>query len=432
MKNKGLKLYNKAKKIIPGGTMLYSKKPELYLPENWPTYFSKSKGCHIWDISGNKYLDMLFAVGTNTLGYANDNIDKQVVKYIKKGNMTSLNSPEEVELAELLLKLHPWSHQVKFMRGGGEANAALIRIARASTRKQNIAFCGYHGWHDWYLSSNLNNKKNLDIHLMSNLKFKGVSNSLRNTSYPFLYNNFNTLKKTIKKNNIGIIIMEVTRNMSPKDNFLKKVRKLCDEKKIVLIFDECTSGFRECLGGKHLDYGVNPDLAMFGKAMGNGYAINAIIGKKKFMKNCDKTFISSTFWTERTGSIAALSTIKYMKQHKTFKLIKKQGLLIKSMWKKIALRHKVDIEIISLDSIPIFIFKKNHNIKKTFLTQEMLRSNILASNIIYVSIFHKGKNLNRYFKKLDVIFKKISKLSINQINEKINKKKSYSPMSRLN
>ena len=432
MRNKSLKLYNTAKKIISGGTMLYSKRPELYLPNKWPTYFYKSKDCYLWDIDGNRYIDMLFAVGTNTLGYANKEIDNFVINFIKKGNMTSLNSPEEVELAKLLLKLHPWSDQVKFTRSGGEANATAIRIARASTSRHNIAFCGYHGWHDWYLSSNLNNKKNLDTHLMSNLKFEGVAKNLKNTSFPFLYNDFEGLKKIVKKNNIGIIIMEVMRNIPPKDNFLHKVRKLCNQKKIILIFDECTSGFRECLGGKHLEFKVHPDLAMFGKAIGNGYAINAILGKNKYMKNSEKSFISSTFWTERIGNIAALSTIKYMKKYKTYKFIKQQGLKIKSMWKKISEKYHVEIDVISLDSIPIFIFKDNHNIKKTYLTQEMLKAKILASNIIYVSIFHKDKIINKYFRKLDSIFKILSETKITEIKKKIKEGESYSPMTRLN
>mgnify|MGYP006148640983 FL=1 len=432
VRNKSLKLYNTAKKIISGGTMLYSKRPELYLPNKWPTYFYKSKDCYLWDIDGNRYIDMLFAVGTNTLGYANKEIDNLVINYIKKGNMTSLNSPEEVELAKLLLKLHPWSDQVKFTRSGGEANAAAIRIARASTSRQNIAFCGYHGWHDWYLSSNLNNKKNLDTHLMSNLKFEGVTKNLKNTSFPFLYNDFAGLKKIVKKNNIGIIIMEVMRNIPPKNNFLHKVRKLCNQKKIILIFDECTSGFRECLGGKHLEFKVNPDLVMFGKAMGNGYAINAILGKSKYMKNSEKSFISSTSWTERIGNIAALSTIKYMKKYKTYKFIKQQGLKIKSMWKKISNKYHVEIDVISLDSIPIFIFKDNHNIKKTYLTQEMLKAKILASNIIYVSIFHEDKIINKYFRNLDSIFKILSETKITEIKKKIKGGESYSPMTRLN
>ena len=420
MKNKGIKFYDQAKKIIPGGTMLFSKKPELYSENQWPSYYRKSKDCYLWDLNNKKFLDMLFLVGTNTLGYANKFVDKQILKSIGKGNMSSLNSPEEVELAKLLIKIHPWADQVRFTRGGGEANSAIIRIARASTKKQNIAFCGYHGWHDWYLSSNLNNKKNLDNHLMSNLK------------YAFMYNDLNGLKRLIKKKNIGIIIMEVIRNYVPNDNFLKKIRNICNKKKIILIFDECTSGFRENLGGKHLEFKVYPDLAMFGKAMGNGYAINAIIGKKKIMKNCEKTFISSTFWTEKIGSVAALSTINYMKKHKTFKKIKKQGLKVKSKWKKLSNKYNLDLKVLSMDSIPIFVFKKNHDLKRKFFILEMLKNNILASNIIYLSICHNDKILKVYFKHLEKTFEKISRTPISQMKKDISQLKKISNIRRLN
>jgi len=430
MKNKGLKLYNKAKILIPGGTMLYSKKPELYCPDSWPSYYSKAKDCYVWDINGKKYLDMLFAVGTNNLGYANTYVDNKVIESIRKSNMSSLNSTEEVELAKLMIRIHPWAHQVKFTRGGGEANAAIIRIARSSTKKQNIAFCGYHGWHDWYLSSNLNNQKNLDAHLMSNLKSHGIPKNLKNTTFPFLYNDIAGLKKLIKNKNIGIIIMEVTRNIDPKFNFLKKVRKICNEKKVILIFDECTSGFRETLGGKHLEYKVYPDLAMFGKAIGNGYAINAIIGKKKYMKNFNKTFISSTFWTERSGNVAALNSIKFMIKNKTYKTIKKQGQKIKKIWHDLSQKYNVDIEVISMDSLPVLIFKKDHNLKKSFLTQEMLKVGILASNIVYVSICHNDKILKKYSKNLESVFKKISKFK--DLKKFLLGRQSFSPISRLN
>ena len=346
--------------------------------------------------------------------------------------MTSLNNSEEVKLAKMLVKLHPWSSQVRFFRGGGEANAAAIRVARASTKKNNIAFCGYHGWHDWYLSSNHNNKKNLDTHLMSNLKSYGVPEELKNSSFPFFYNDFEGLEKLIREKKIGIIIMEVRRNIKPKDNFLKKVRAICNKYKIILIFDECTSGFRENLGGMHLSYKVNPDMAMFGKAMGNGYAINAIIGKKKFMKNFDKTFVSSTFWTERIGSVAAISTINFMKKNKTYLFLKKQGKKIKSEWKKISQSTNVEIDVYSLDSIPIFSFKKFHNLRKTYLTQEMLKKGIIASNIIYVSISHNNKILKIYFKNLKNIFKTISTLSEKDLKKRINGRECFSPFSRLN
>ena len=277
----GVNLYKYAKTIIPGGTTLFSKRSELHLPEKWPAYFKKAKELNIWDLEGNKYQDMFCAVGTSILGYNNEKVNKSVLKNINHGNLTTLNCPEEVFLAKEIIKHHPWASMAKFTRGGGEANSLAIRIARANTNNKNVAFCGYHGWHDWYLSANINSKKNLDQHLMPGLNYDGIPNSLKNTSFPFQYNDFENLLKLIKKKNIGIIKMEVMRNMKPQNNFLQKVRKICNKKKIILIFDECTSGYRENMGGIHLKFKVDPDMAIFGKALGSGYAINAVLGKKK-------------------------------------------------------------------------------------------------------------------------------------------------------
>ena len=432
-KNKKIINYYKfAKKIIPGGSMLYSKKAELYSPDYWPYYYQKSKGCYLWSVDGKKYIDMMFAVGTNTLGYCKKEVDNEVIKAIKKGNMTSLNNNDEVELAKILIKLHPWSNNVRFFRGGGEANAAAIRVARASAKKQNIAFCGYHGWHDWYLSSNYNDKNNLDAHLMSNLKSYGVPIELKNSCFPFFYNDFEGLKKLVRFKKIGIVIMEVRRNVEPKNNFLKKVRHLCNKNNIILIFDECTSGFRENMGGMHMEYGVYPDLAMFGKALGNGFAINAVIGKKKIMKNFDKTFVSSTFWTERVGSVAGLATLSFMKKNKTYEFIKLQGKKIKLKWKKIAKEFNIDIFVSGLDSIPKFAFKKEDNLKKTYLTQQMLKRGYIASNIVYVSISHNDTILKKYFKNLREVFQKISKMNDSNLKKEIIGRECFSPFSRLN
>ena len=159
--NTGIKLYKRAKKVILGGNMLLSKKPEMLLPGNhWPSYFSKAKKNFVWDLNNKKYVDMMMYVGHNILGYSNPVIDNYVSKFSKKGNLTSLNCPEEVLLAEKLIEMHPWAHMAKFARSGGEANAISIRIARAATGKDHIAICGYHGWHDWYLSVNLKGKIN--------------------------------------------------------------------------------------------------------------------------------------------------------------------------------------------------------------------------------------------------------------------------------
>lgn len=422
--------YKKAQKVIAGGTMLFSKKPDLFLPDYWPTYFQKAKKCFVWGLDGKKYLDMYFGVGTNTLGYANNIIDKKVIDGIKKSNMSSLNAPEEFYLAKKLIKYHKWAKKVRFTRSGGEANAVAIRIARASTQKQNVAFCGYHGWHDWYLSSNLNNSNNLDKHLMSNLKFKGVVKNLKNTSFPFIYNDFKGLENLVKNKRIGIIKMEVYRNIHPKDNFLKKVRALCDKKNIILIFDECTSGFRETLGGKHLDFNVNPDLAIFGKAIGNGYAINAILGIEKYMKNIDQTFISSTFWTERSGPIAALETLNQMQRLKSYKIIKRQGKKIKKIWRDVSKKTNIKIDISGMDSIPIFTFQKEHNLFKSYFTQEMLKNNILASNSIYVSIVHTDIVLKKYKKLFNKIFHKLK--NTQNIKKLLDGREAISLMNRLN
>ena len=248
----GQNLWNKAKEIIPGGNMLLSKRSEMFLPDLWPSYFSKAKGCYIWDLNDRKLTDLsIMGIGTNILGYGNEEVDQSVKEVIQKGNMSTLNCPEEVYLAEKLLDIHKWANKVRFSRAGGEANSIAVRIARAATGKEKIAICGYHGWHDWYLSANLNKSKGLDGHLMPGLEPKGVPKNLEGTVFTFNYNKFDELEKLVKHQNIGVIKMEVERNNKPENQFLQKVRKLANEKQIVLIFDECTSGFRETFGGLH-------------------------------------------------------------------------------------------------------------------------------------------------------------------------------------
>ena len=319
-------LYEKAKRLIPGGTQLLSKRPEMFAPENWPAYYREAQGCEVIDLDGNRLLDMsIMGIGTCLLGYNDPDVSSAVIRRIKAGSMSSLNNPEEVELAEALLEIHPWAEQVRYSRTGGEAMAIAVRIARAKTRRNIIAFCGYHGWHDWYLSSNITNKNNLDSHISNNIRIAGVNKKLKNTTYLFQYNDLEKLEYLLKNKNIGIIKMEVERNTKPKNNFLKQVRRLANKYKAVLIFDECTSGFRETFGGLHKFYNVEPDIAIFGKALGNGYAINAIIGKKSVMSYASSTFISSTFWTERVGPAAALETLNVMEKTKSWQKITLTG-----------------------------------------------------------------------------------------------------------
>jgi glutamate-1-semialdehyde 2,1-aminomutase len=409
---KGQSLYKKAKTLIPGGTMLLSKRPELYLPELWPAYFSKAKGCKVWDLDGNELLDMcIMGIGTNTLGYGNDEVDAAVMETVKSGNMSTLNCPEEVYLAEKLIEINPWADMVRFARSGGEANSIAIRIARAASGRDKVAICGYHGWHDWYLSANLNGGgDDLSGHLIPGLSPNGVPKNLKDTVFPFHYNNYDELLSIVTSNDIGIIKMEVVRNYGPEDNFLSKVRELATAKNIVLIFDECTSGFRETYGGIHKKYGVEPDIAMFGKTIGNGYALTAVVGKRSVMEAAQNTFISSTFWTERIGPTAALATLKVMERIRSWEMITSVGKKIQHGWQKIADENKVAIEISGIPALSSYSFNSsNALIYKTFVTQEMLKKGFLASSDFYACTEHTEDKLELYLNALNEVFCAIAK-----------------------
>lgn len=402
----GQKLYKRAKKIIPGGNMLLSKRPEMFLPDQWPSYFSKSKGCTVWDLDGVSYIDMsIMGIGTNILGYGHPEVDEAVKQAVKDGNMSTLNAPEEVYLAEKLVELHPWADMVRFARSGGEANAIAVRIARAASGRDKIAVCGYHGWHDWYLAANLDDKKNLTGHLLPGLDPKGVPRELVGTTFPFNYNDFSSLEKIVSEHDIGAIKMEVSRNMGPENNFLHRVRKLASQKNIVLIFDECTSGFRETFGGLHKKYGVEPDMAMFGKAMGNGYAVTATIGTKEVMEAAQSSFISSTFWTERIGSVAALKTLEVMERNHSWEKITQTGKSIRQGWQDLAERYDISISHFGLPALTGFNFLSKNALKyKTFISQEMLKRGYLASNSVYVCEEHSNQIVENYLSELSELF----------------------------
>ena len=419
----GQKLYKRAKKIIPGGNMLLSKRPEMFLPEKWPSYFSKAKGCEVWDLDGNKFIDMsIMGIGTNTLGYGHPEVDEAVRITIKNGNMSTFNCPEEVYLAEKLVEIHPWAKMVRLARSGGEANAIAIRIARAASGKDKVAICGYHGWHDWYLSANLNHKKELDGHLLPGLKPNGVPSVLKDTVFPFNYNNFDELERITNEHDIGVIKMEVARSYEPQNNFLQKVRQLATKKNIVLIFDECTTGFRETFGGLHKKYNIEPDLAMFGKALGNGYAITAIIGIKEVMDYAQTTFISSTFWTERIGPSAALKTLEIMEREKSWEKITKIGNNVSKIWKNLAKKHSVSLTVTGLPALISMRIESDLNLEyKTLITQEMLKKGYLAGNSVYTCTEHSEHILRGYEEALDKVFKLIAECEqgrpINQLLE---------------
>ncbi|HUH59524.1 MAG TPA: aminotransferase class III-fold pyridoxal phosphate-dependent enzyme [Candidimonas sp.] len=405
----GQKLWKRAKQVIPGGSMLLSKRAEMFLPELWPAYFSRAKGCTVWDLDNNSYIDMsIMGIGTNILGYGHPEVDEAVLKTVASGNMSTFNCPEEVYLAEKLIEMHPWADMARLARSGGEANAIAIRIARAASGKDNVAVCGYHGWHDWYLSANLGNDEVLAGHLLPGLEPKGVPSALRGTVFPFTYNNFAELEQLVRDKNIGVIKMEVSRNHGPEDNFLHKVRQLATRNGIVLIFDECTSGFRQTFGGLHKLYGVEPDLALFGKALGNGYAITATIGRREVMEAAQSTFISSTFWTERIGPSAALKTLDVMERTQSWDYITATGLEIRRRWQQMAETHGLKIEHWGLPALTGFTFVSPDALAyKTLITQELLAKGYIGGNSVYVSTEHSPEVVDGYFELLDPVFRLI-------------------------
>jgi glutamate-1-semialdehyde 2,1-aminomutase len=431
----GAKLWKRAKKIIPGGNMLLSKRPEMFLPEKWPAYFSRAKGCYVWDMDGIRYTDVsIMGIGTNILGYGRKEIDEAVGQTVCAGNMSTLNCPEEVYLAEKLVEIHPWANMVRFARTGGEANAVAIRIARAASGRSGVAICGYHGWHDWYLAANLGDAGNLEGHLLPGLDPKGVPENLKGTVFPFQYNKIDELEAIVSNHKIGIIKMEVMRNKEPENCFLQKVRDIASKNRIVLIFDECTSGFRETYGGLHKKYGVEPDIAMFGKALGNGYAITAVIGRREVMEAAQNTFISSTFWTERIGPTAGLKTLEVMEEAQSWVDVTMKGLQVKKRWQDLADRNSLKISHWGIPALAGFTIESvNALAYKTLITQEMLRKNFLAANCIYISTEHSQDVLDSYFDNLTPVFKLIAECESGRpVGEVLTSAVCHSGFKRLN
>src|ERR1700726_3821460 len=357
---KGWELFEKARRIIPGGTQLLSKRPSMFLPAQWPSYFAKARGTEVTDLDGKTYIDMsMMGIGACVLGYADPDVDRAAKDAIDAGVASTLNAPEELVLAELLLDLHPWAQMVRYSRGGGEAMSIAVRIARAHTGRDKIAFCGYHGWSDWYLAANLGEDEALDAHLLPGLEPRGVPRGLQGTALPFHYNQIDELKSIVKgnRNSLAAIVMEPQRGNEPAPGFLQEIRTIASEIGAVLIFDEITTGFRMTDGGIHLLLNVNPDIAVFAKAMANGYAMAAVIGTEEIMQAAQATFISSTNWTERIGPAAAIATIGKFRREKVAPHLIAIGNQVMEGWKAIAHRTGLRLHTSGLPSLCHFSFE---------------------------------------------------------------------------
>ncbi|HXI13963.1 MAG TPA: aminotransferase class III-fold pyridoxal phosphate-dependent enzyme [Thermoanaerobaculia bacterium] len=436
-KRKGQKLYERARQIIPGGTQLLSKRPEMFLPKEWPSYYSRATGAETYDLDGRRYLDFShFGVGACVLGFADPDVERAVIEAIRSGSMSTLNAPEEVELAELLIELHPWAQMVRFARCGGEAMAVAVRIARASTGRDKVAFCGYHGWNDWYLAANLSEDHALDGHLLPGLFPAGVPRGLAGTMFPFHYNNLEELEQIVRDHGseLAAIVMEPARNAGPAEGFLESIREIASRIGAVLVFDEVTSGWRMNTGGIHLGYGVTPDMAVFAKGMANGYAMAAIIGIRSIMEAAQDSFISSTFWTERIGPVAALATIRKHRAENVAQHLVDVGVQVQTGWHEAADRGGLKLHVEGIPPLSHFGFDHpNSAALMTYFTQEMLDRGFLASASFYSSFAHKSLLVAEYLAAVSEAFRAVAQaLAENNVESRLRGPVKHSGFQRLN
>ena len=399
-RNKGSLLWDRAKQIIPGGNQLLSKRAEQFLPDHWPAYYQSAKGCLVQDLDGKWYRDFsIMGIGTCSLGYANQEVNDAVISAIQNGSMSTLNCYEEVQLAEALTNLHPWVGGVRFARSGGESCSIAIRIARAYTGRDVVLFSGYHGWHDWYLATNLADGDNLNSQLLPGLEPAGVPSSLTGSVFPFMEGDIDAFDAYIEnyKGQIGAVMMEIWRYQDPDLDFIHHVQKRCQEEGIILIFDEISSGFRLSTGGSHSIWDLEPDICILGKALGNGHPIGAVIGRDDIMDAAQSSFISSSYWTERVGFAASLKVLEIFERDNIVEGLKSSGSKIKNGLNQMIKQTELDIKIIGVDSVPIIAFGGDYRLEvKTLFTQEMLKRGFLAGNVIYVSHAHKDEDIEAY------------------------------------
>ena len=404
----GQALYRRARTLIPGGTQLLSKRPELFLPEQWPSYYERAKGARVWDLDGNSYLDFTHcAVGTCTLGYADDEVNAAVAKKIQAGSMGTLNCPEEVELAEVLIDLHQWADMIRYARTGGEALAIAARVTRAATGRTRIAVCGYHGWTDWYLAANIADGSNLDEHLLPGLSPVGVPPALEGSVIPFRYNRIDELETIVAEhgNDLAAVFMEPQRNEPPTDGFVEKVRDATMACGAVLLFDEVTSAWRMNTGGIHLTMGITPDMAVFAKGMSNGYPMAAVIGTRAVMEAAQDTFISSTYWTEGIGPVAAIATIgKHRRENAADHLIR-IGNRVRAGWRDAARSVNLGLNVHGIPPLSGFAFEgEGDAVMTTLFSQEMLARGFLAAPAFYPMLAHTDEHVDLYLDALAEVF----------------------------
>jgi len=385
---KSKELYNRAKPLIPGVTQTLAKGPTQFSQGVSPIYLQAGKGCRVTDVDGNEYIDYCMAIGPIILGYSYPAVDEAVRRQLKDGITFSLMHPLEVELAELLVELIPCAESVRYGKNGCDVTTAAIRLSRAATGREHVITCGYHGWHDWYITVTDRNK--------------GIPSSVNELTTTFQYNDIDSLKEAFNvfKGDVACVIMEPLTIEPPKDGFLEAVRELTLKEGSLLIFDEIWTGFRFAIGGVQEMTGVIPDLATFSKAMANGMPISAIVGKRKYMDLFEKdVFYYLTYGGEALSLAAAVATINEIREKNVIEYLYKQGGKLKEGYNEIAKRIEVYhlTKCVGYPCRSVITFEANAGFDplemKTLVQQEMIKRGILWAGFHNISYSHSDTEI---------------------------------------
>lgn len=381
---KSNELYSRALGLIPSVTQTLAKGPGQWIKGIAPKYLVKGKGSHVWDVDGNEYIDFMMGVGPLSLGYAYPKVDEAIKKQLEDGITFSMMHPLEVEVAEIIRDIIPNAEAVRYSKTGADATSAAVRLARAYTGKNKILCCGYHGWHDWYIAVTARNH--------------GIPESVQAISFTFNYNDIDSVKNSID-DDVAAIILEPVVFEEPKNNFLHKLAELCNEKNIVLIFDEMWTGFRMALGGAQEFFGITPDLATYSKAVANGMPISILTGKRRIMDLADEDiFFYTTFGGEALSLAAVKATIQELKDKNVPQYLRTQGKKLKDGYNTITQKLGMDFtKAIGYEwrSMATFDVKAGDPlIQKSLMQQEMIKRGVLWQGFHNMCFSHSDSDID--------------------------------------
>ena len=394
---------SRAELSIPLGSQTFSKSKTQYPVGISPLYAAKSKGAYLWDIDGNKYIDLVNSLAAVTLGYGDKGLEKSILKQLKLGVSLSLPTKIESEVAELIIELVPSAEMVRFSKNGSDATSAAIRLARAFTGRDQIVACGYHGWHDWYIGTTSRNK--------------GIPTAVSALTHNFQYNDIESLKSALKLNEgkVAAVIIEPMNDTYPQPGFLKEVQVLAKKAGAVLIFDEVITGFRFSEGGAQKLFNVTPDLATFGKGIANGFPLSAVVGRREIMKEMEHVFISGTFGGELLSLAAARYVLKKHQKNEICGDLVNKGNVLSELTNELIDSFGLS-NVVSLSGHPTWKFIRWNGLGeysaaeiKTFFMQEIFQEGVLVLNSHNISQAHDKKIIVKIIDAYSKVFGKIEK-----------------------